>query len=213
MTQFEQDKQAAQDAVLTEQSYKAYRAFIERHAEIPDGMATEKLFREYADWSDGLTEADFEFALSNLHSCLPKRRVATPEEVKAVLIDKICELIASKNEGRDGKFDRFALASERKKLAFQSIEQLTQRLDEVVRKQIHAGKTVLELRNQLAEARRDTRRYPGYPDLPAEVVPDGKVRAIRCDAAFLKNLDPATLRRYVQRFGIQQINDAIRERV
>ena len=66
-----------------------------------------------------------------------------------------------------------------------------------------------QLRAELVEAHRDTSKYPGYPDLPLEIVPKGKVRAVRCDAKYLKSLDATALRdmcrRYYRVFNTEQL--------
>jgi hypothetical protein len=131
--------------------------------------------------------------------------VPTTEETKAALIDKIANLIASTNGGRDGKYDQHQLKTERGKMAHWSVQQLTDRLDEVVRRQTLAAKPIAEL-HKIVEA---GRKYQGYPTLGKTKVPPGKVRAVAVDAAYLKSLDPWELKKLVRLYGIDQVNDRL----
>jgi hypothetical protein len=216
-TQFEQDQQAVVDAAQREQNLNALHHWLAgNHPEITSpSIAVDRLFEEYADFTERpFTAADFAFMFSNLGSRIHGRQhVPSAGELKAQLIAKICEMISSKDGGRDGKFGKSQLDNERKKMSFWTIPQLTTRLDEIVRRQTLSGKPLEQLKADIAEARRDTRRYPGYPDLPLEIVPKGKVRAVRCDAKYLMNLDSNELRHLCRRYSLPQINDAIRERI
>lgn len=204
---FKEDKLAADSAVQREANLATYRNWLPKHPEVKDCIANLKMFQEYLDWSDEFTEADLEFALGNMTSRLQLaiQRVPTPEETKAALIDKICSLIASANGGRDGKFDSFNLDSERGKMAHWTIPQLTQRLEEIVRKQTLAVKPIGELQKIVVEGR----KYVGYPALGKTVVPPGKVRAVPQDAAYLRALDPWELKKLVRLYGLEQVNNRL----
>jgi hypothetical protein len=216
MNQHRQDELRAQADELRRQSEAALARWLRRHPEVQDCTANRKAFEEYADFSDGLTEADFDFCFSNIHSRLAlqtleraKERAADDEaETKAQLVNEIIGLLRT-GGARHTEHD---LKTERTKLGFQSVSQLQARRDAIVRSQAAAGKSVSQLRAELTEARRDTRRYPGFPDLPTEIVPKGKVRAVRCDSAYLRSLDADTLRDMCRRYSLPQINDAIASR-
>lgn len=217
-TQFEQDQQAAVDAAQREQNLARFHDWITRkHPEIKSGTSITKLFEEYADFGDHpLIERDFEFMLGNLESRIYSRQhVPTPEEIKAQLIDKICEMIASKNGGQDGKFDKFYLQTERKKMAFWSIQQLTTRLDEIVRKQSLNLKPLAELKSDLAETRKAERNqnpYFPYERLPFQGIPSGKIKAVAYSGDYIKRLPASTLQKWAAKFSFGQLNDRINGR-
>lgn len=216
MNQFEKDQVKAQADELRRQSEAAFDRWLQRHPEVQKCTANRKAFEEYADFSDGLSEADFDFAFGNLKSRLAlqslkvakAKAVEAEDELKDALIAEIIQLL--RNGG--ARHTEHDLQTERTKLSFQSVPQLQARRDSIVRSQAAATKSATQLRAELVEARRDTRRYPGYPDLPLEIVPKGKVRAVKCDAQYLKNLDPDTLRDLCRRYSFPQINDAIASR-
>jgi hypothetical protein len=112
-----------------------------------------------------------------------------------------------------GRYTQHDLKVEETKLRGKTKQQQRARLAEVRMKQAHAAKPVTQLKAELAEARKDHRRYPGFADLPAEIVPRGKVRAVRCDAKYIKSLPPNEIRRMANIYGWEQLNSAIRERV
>lgn len=216
MNQFQKDQVKAQADELRRQSEAAFERWLQLHPEVQKCTANRKAFEEYADFSDGLTEADFDFCFSNIRSRLAlqslkqakARAEETEEETKAALISEIIGLL----EMGGARHTAHDIQTERTKLSFQSVPQLQARRDSIVRSQAAAAKSATQLRAELVEARRDTRRYPGYPDLPLEIVPKGKVRAVKCDAQYLKNLDPDTLRDLCRRYSFPQINDAIASR-
>ena len=129
------------------------------------------------------------------------------DDSKSIIREIICLL-------RDnGRYTEHDLRTEETKIQQKTKEQQRARLAEVRVKQAHASKTVPELKAELAEARKDHRRYPGFADLPLEIVPRGKVRALRCDAKYIKSLPPNEIRRMANIYGWEQLNSAIRERV
>jgi hypothetical protein len=217
MSQFQKDKLTAQAEQLRQQSAAAFERWLKRTPQVVDCIANRRAFEDYCDFTDGLAEADFDFAFGNLKGRLAlqtleraKERGADDEaETKAQLISEIIELLRT-GGARHTAHD---LQTEGTKLGFQSVPQLQARRDSIVRAQTAAAKSVTQLRAELAEARRDTRRYPGYPDLPLEIVPKGKVRAVRCDSVYLRSLDANALRDMCRRYSFPQINDAIRERI
>jgi hypothetical protein len=128
------------------------------------------------------------------------------EKQKANLRDEILELIASKDGGRDGKFNSENLRNEEVRMKYWSLEALHKRLNEVKFKQ--ATSDVQTLKSFVRDSRPPARKYPGYPDLPQTIVPNGSVQAIRCDAAYLLGLaktDFYEYKRMCNRFSRDQI--------
>lgn len=208
MTQFEQDKLAAENAAQREQNVATYKAWLVKHPELVDCIANQKMFEEYLDWEDEFTAADLDFALGNLSSRLrlATQRVPTLEETKAALIDKICSLIASSDgTGRDGKFSTFQLSTERTKMTFWTVPQLAARLEEVIRKQDLNSKPIGELQQIVQSGR----RYVGYPQLGQSIVRPGTVRAVPLDAAYLRGLDAWELKKFCRLYGVEQINNRL----
>jgi hypothetical protein len=202
---FEIDKADAASAERREVSQTAFKQWLAKHPEVPDCDAVENLFREYADWDDALTEADFEFAYGNLRGNITLQKVSPPptdEQVKAALIEKICSLIASSNQGRDGKFDSYNLITERTKMNFWSIPELAARLEDVIRKQSMAAKPISELQTIV----RSARKYVGFPQLGRTVVAPGTVHAVNLDAAYLRGLDSWDLKKLCRLYGVEQVN-------
>jgi hypothetical protein len=217
MSQFQKDKLTAQAEHSHQQSVAAFERWLKHNPQVVDCIANRRAFENYCDFTDSLVEADFDFCFSNIRSRLALQTLERAKECaadneteeKASLINEIIRLL----ETGGARHTAHDLKTERTKLRFQSVLQLQARRDSIIRSQEAAGKSVSQLRAELAEARRDTRRYPGFPDMPAEIVPKGKVRAVRCDAKYLKSLDADTLREMCRRYSFPQINDAIRERI
>jgi len=205
MTQYEQDKLAVESAAQDTQNLAIYKGWLVQHPHVADCIANEKVFREYMDFSDELTEADFDFAYGNLGDrVLAIQRVPTAEETKAALIDKIIERLQTTNNKHWQIPHNVQI--ERAKMQFWSLEQLTARLNEVVRAQTLNALSPEERQKIVVEAR----RYTGYPQLSKTVVRPGTVRAINLDAAYLRTLDPWDLKRLCRLYGTEQINARLR---
>ena len=205
---FEQDRETdARNALVASQT-EAFKHFLEaKHPDIRFGIALLKATQEYMqDVFLTASDDDFEYALQSIDLSYTKQRVQTPDEVKTALIDKICGLIASSNGGRDGKHGEFSLNTERAKMVHWSVEALTDRLNEVVRKQQLNAQPIGELKRIVVEAR----RYTGYPQLAKTVVRPGTVRAVALDAAYLRGLDGWELKKYTRLYGMDQINARLR---
>jgi hypothetical protein len=210
MSTFKEDQAVALAAAQREANLVTYKNWLTaEHPEVFDCIANLKMFQEYLDWEDEFKEADLNFALGNLKGRLANQKVPTPEQTKSDLIDTICSLIASTNGGRDGKYDEFNLKSEKIRMSHWTISQLTNRLEEIMRKQILAVKSASELKQIVAEARADTRKYPGFPTLGKTIVRPGTVRAVPLDAAYIKALDSFELKRFVRLYSAEQVNDRL----
>jgi hypothetical protein len=194
MSEFERDMLAAQDAERTEKSLRVFDAWLSRHPEIKDCIGNRKRFREYADFSAGLTSGDFDFAYSRLKGSLAME-TAKPEEVKQELIETILQRLTSKNDGRDGLYNEFNLKSERIRISQWSISQLTDRLNKIVRKQSLNSKTTSELKQIVADAHQDHRKFPGFPDLDPSI-----------GVAEIKAMSSEQLKKLVRLHSAEQVN-------
>lgn len=173
-TKFELDRQAAANAAQAEANRAALKNWLSRYPEIPDCIAVRNLFEEYMDFSDPLSDSDFDFALGNLESHISKQRVPTTAEVKQDLVDEICDLLRSPNsDGRGGRYSEVALANERKRLQMLSKDDLTARRDEIVEKQRLQKLSAGQIRQELQASRPATQ----VKVLPAEITRE-RIRAM-----------------------------------
>jgi hypothetical protein len=207
-TQYQKDKESAQNAAQYQANLVTYKNWLVNRPEIVDCVANQKAFESYMDWSDEFTEADLDFAVSNMEGQLATQRLVTPEEVKAALVAKIVQLTGAKAEttyklavsgGREVKWSV-------KLLPTFSIEQLTELLDEWLRKKTLEAKPHEEIQ-QIVESGRPT--Y-GFPQLPKQIVRPGTVRAVPLDAAYLRGLDTYELKKNIRLYGLEQVNARIR---
>lgn len=133
------------------------------------------------------------------------RMAASPEaKIRARLIEEI--LSALETGGR--AHDAFSLKNEKARLQNFTTAALHARLAELKTKHQLAATPVPVLKALVADARRDTRKFPGYIDLPLTIVPRGEVQAVRCDATYLLNLGRTNYpeyRRMCTIFGTEQI--------
>jgi hypothetical protein len=197
MSAFERDMLAAQDAERTEKSLRVFDGWLARHPEIRDCIANRKAFREYADFSAGLTSGDFDFAYSRLNRSKGGlvMETAKPEEVKQELIETILQRLTSKNGGRDGLYNEFNLKSERIRISQWSLSQLTDRLNDIVRKQSLNSMTTSELKQIVADAHQDHRKFPGFPDLDPSI-----------GVAEIKAMSSEQLKKLVRLHSAEQVN-------
>ncbi|MGC1492178.1 MAG: hypothetical protein WA798_12470 [Candidatus Acidiferrum sp.] len=202
MTQYEQDKVAVENAAQYQSNLETYNRWLEKHPDINPCIANQKAFEEYLDWADEVTPADLDFALGNMldRLQLATQRVPTPEETKAALIDKIIERLQTTNNKHWQIPHNVQI--ERAKMQFWSLEQLTARLEEIVRAQTLNALSPEERQKIVVEGR----RYTGYPQLSKTVVRPGTVRAVPQDAAYLRSLDPFDLKRLCRLYGVEQVN-------
>lgn len=195
-TQFKQDKLAVENAAQDAQNVAVYKGWLAQHPSVADVIANEKMFREYMDFTDELTEADFDFAYGNLgDKVLATQRVPTLEEVKAELVDKICErLTSSDGSGRsDANVKLF-----RTKAKFMSLPEVTAKLEELTRKVSITAMPHAERKQILVNARQYQDQYPAYPKM---VVRPGTVKAIPRDRKYLLSLDVYDLKKERRLYG------------
>ncbi len=192
------DSHAAQYAV---QSEKLKRWLEEKHPDIHFGEAVLKAFHEdmgnYAFLT--ATDEDFEYSLSTTRTKFSRRRIPTEREVKADLIEQIMAALQSTNN----KHWTIPLnvKSERTRISFWTVEQLTERLGGIIRAQELNAKPVSELRQMVATSREEPSLYPKLP----VYTDDGKP----LDADYLNGLarfDKANFIRLVKRFSSEAID-------
>src|SRR5580704_8268732 len=194
----ESDARNVQIAVKTEE----LKRWLElNHPDIHTGIGTQKAFLE--DMGDAFLTAsseDFEYSLRTMTTNISRHRVQTEAEVKAELVDRICELLRNPDGGtRGGKYSDQDLSTFRTKAEFMSLEDLTARLNEIVRAQTMSPS---EAHQVLVSAR----KYQGYPQLGKSIVRPGTVRAVPLDAAYLRGLDAWELKKFCRLYGTEQIN-------
>jgi hypothetical protein len=202
---FEQDKQQeARDAQIASQTDAFQRWLSKAHPSIK--FCTALLNEIKAYMLDAFLTAgpeDFEYVIQNIDTQGLRQHVPTDDETKQILIAKILERLQSTNN-RHWE-DAHNVQTERTKMSFWSLEQLTVRLDGIIRAQTLSAKPPVELK-QIVES---GRRYVGYPQLGKTVVPPGQVTAVPQDAAYLKSLDAWEIKKKIRLFGIEQINSRL----
>jgi hypothetical protein len=81
LTTFKQDKEAAALTQQRKENIALLRVWLEKHPEIPYNDANLLAFEEYMDFTDPLSQADFEFALGNMPaSRFARQRVPSEAE-------------------------------------------------------------------------------------------------------------------------------------
>jgi hypothetical protein len=205
---FKEDKQAAETALQYEKNKATYKVWLQSHPEVTDCTANELMLQEYLDWTDDFTAADLDFALGNLAGRLQLaiQRIPTPAEVKNSLISKIGKLTGASAAGTTFKLavdgGKRVVVWTTAQLSQFSASQLTELLEELVRKQTLNAMSASELQKIVVEGR----TYVGYPQLGKTVVRAGTIRAVVLDAAYLKSLDVWELKKYTRLYGVEQIN-------
>jgi hypothetical protein len=81
MSELKGDRFVANLAQQEKNSLATFKGWLGKHPEVVDCEANLKAFREYADFTDGLTEDDFTFTLSNIRDRLALQRIPTPQEI------------------------------------------------------------------------------------------------------------------------------------
>ena len=131
------------------------------------------------------------------------------EKSKEQITEDILSLLASKNGGRDGKFNEFNLQSEKSRMASWSLEALRVRLAEIKAKQHMSTTPVSVLKAFVMDAHTDKRKYPGFPELPRQIW-NGTAH-VAVNASFFRGLDAHEIRRYTRLYSDAQVNERIRE--
>jgi hypothetical protein len=132
---------------------------------------------------------------------ISRHRVQSEEEVKEELIEAIIERLQTTNNKHWQVPHNVQI--ERTKLQFKSLEELTARLNEVVRAQTINAMPAVERNQILVNARQYQNQYPAYPKT---VVRPGTVRAIPRDKAYLLSLDLWDLKKERRIYGDANID-------
>jgi len=213
MTTFKEDKLAVEQSAQIQQSTDTFHRWLAmKHPEIRDCESVLNRFKGYMDFTDPSSEDDFEFALGNMPDIrgYARQHVPTPVEVHAQLVEAICEKLRSPNgDGVGGRYSDDNLTSLRLQMKYWCIDQLKAKLETVTSKQAQSQLSVPELK-QIVRDSALRRRVDGYPTLPAFIVPQGQIQAVKCDSAYLLGLaknDFYEYRRMVSRFGSAQISE------
>lgn len=206
------DQQRMIEAAALENAKKALLAYVyQKHPTLVVCEANNRMIVELtADWSgpeimptpdafNAMLAENGEEALS----CLVRRPI---EKIKQQLIDDILALLASKNGGRDGKFDQFNLRSEKTRMSSWSLDALRNRLQEIRVKQQMSTQPIAALKSFVADSRPNTTTYPALP----KTVWNGTAH-IPLNAATIKAMDAWEIKRYSRLYGQQQLNDRLKE--
>lgn len=153
MNEHKKDQLKAQADELTRESMAAFERWLQRHPEVIPCDANIRMFTAYADFSDGLTEADFDFCFSNIRDRLALQTLKRAQEratdkeanMRARLIDEIIGLLRSSG----ARYTEHDLRTERTKLGFQDVAQLQARRDSIVEKQRLSKMSVGQIRQEL----------------------------------------------------------------
>jgi hypothetical protein len=178
-----------QDFVRCEANDRAIIEAIVRWTQNVDVLPTAELFEIALEADPGSTK---EFA---------RQPIA---HIREQIVEEILDLLASKNGGRDGKFDSFNLRSEEARMKPWSLEALRQRLSDIKVRQRMAAAPVSELKKFVADSRPKPGLFPGWPTLPQTLVPPGEIHAVNVTAEWLNGLAKTNLwlfKRLVKLYG------------
>jgi hypothetical protein len=206
---FERRKEADAREAQTASQTEAFQRFLEvKHPEIRFSIALVKEVREYMEEAF-LTagDEDFEYALEGIDTRYMSQHVPTPNEIKAALIGKIVAL-TSKDGKSTGTTFKLAVSGGRMLqwsiplLTTWTVPQLTELLDEIVRKRTLVTQSSSELQQIVESARPNY----GYPTLPKQIVRSGTVRAVELNAEYIRRLNVYDLKKLIRLYGGQQVN-------
>jgi hypothetical protein len=211
MTQFTDDRLTQQREALIQQSTEVFQRWLSKHPEIPNSIATLGAFKRYMDFTDPLTEDEFEFAWGNMKGSsqygVTTRRVPTPQEVREDLVEQICAALRNPDgSGRGGRYSDENLKALRMQMKYWTIPQLQEKLSSVVSKQVYSKLSVEELRR--ITNTKQPQRYAGYENLGEFIIPRGQTQPVRCDSAYLLTLAKTNFYEYrylCDRYGTVQI--------
>ncbi len=131
------------------------------------------------------------------------------ERGRQQVIDDILNLLASKNGGRDGKFDSYNLRSEKARMQSWNLPALRTRLNEIKVKQKMSAAPVSVLKSFVADAHREDRPFPGWPTLPKSMWSSSQGRTINIDADYLNFIgkhDRYEFARVCKLYGTSQVD-------
>jgi hypothetical protein len=140
---------------------------------------------------------------------------------RGALVDEICALLASSNDPNKfgavsgGKYSPADIKALRNNILIRKTrDELVAYRDDIQRKQVMSEASVSALKQVVRDAL-PKRRLDGYPQMPAEMVFAGEVRARKVDAECLKALvesDYEKFRKLVKLYGVNQVNERLQGR-
>jgi hypothetical protein len=207
-----EQQQQAVEAAKYENAKRQTRVHVyQKYLRVLPCDANDKLISEIcARWLGGNPDvlhslAIFEEAIAQNPSEYDSLAKQTEEKTAEQLIEQIINLLATKGKAHDD----FTLKSELTRLKTFTIPALRARLSDLQTKARMAGQSIQQLKQVVADARTDTRTYPGFPTLPKSVW-NGTTHVL-VNAAFFKALDGYEIRRYTRLYSTEQVNQRIQE--
>jgi hypothetical protein len=197
MSNFTYARQQAANEAQAEVNTENLKRWLERtHPEIPINDAVVRAFRDdfMESYFQPLSDADFQFSLEHMTTDITPQRVPTEQQERESLINAICSLIISKNDGADGKFSQLNIKAERVRMQYFSVPALQARLQEVTEKQRLQKFTAGEIRQELKAAR----PIPTTPVLPVEY-----------SAERIKKMESWEIRTLNRTYGASVVNDRL----
>jgi hypothetical protein len=201
------------EAASFEQAKRAVVAYVyAKHPEVIQCEGSQRMILELLiRWAGSdvyPTPALWESMLDENPDALKSLATQPLEKTKTQLIEDILLLLKSRNQGRDGKFDDWALRNEESRMKSWSIEALRTRLNEIRVKQRMSAQPVAVLKAVVADAHRD-QGVDGYPRLPATMWSSEQGKFIQVDANYLNGLartDIWQFKKLVKIYGSAQID-------
>ena len=193
-----EQQQSAVEKMRADNAKEATRADVYRkYPAVKPCKANDKCITEICDrWLEGSPDVlhdlgVFEAAIQENPSEFDSLAKEAELEAREGLTDKIIETLSQYGKGHDA----FSLKQERTRLKAFSVPMLRDRLADLQSKARMASLSTSQLKQIVADARKDTRRFPGFPDLDTSVT-----------AAQIKAMPSAELRKTVRMFSAEQVN-------
>jgi hypothetical protein len=188
MNRFQLDKAADARAAQLEANKTVYRNWLAQHPEVADCIANDNMLQEYFAQEDVLTTEKLDYALDKLQK---KKSLAiqvppSKAEIRADLIEQIMQALQRTNN-KHWQIPK-NVATERTRMKYWTAEQLSARLEEIIRRQTLSALPLWELR-KIAHGNPEPPSQ--WPRLPLRFVPRGQVISVALDADYLNGL-PAT---------------------
>lgn len=204
--------QEKRDVAYAAAREQGFQEIFQAYPTIPRSIANEREVEDLCDGFLGVGRGQVAPALSTFRSVVEANPgilagkigvYVTPiEKQKAEIVEEILELIASKDGGRDGKFNSYNLRSEEARMKSWSLDALRNRLNEIKTKQAMNSIPVSTLKSFVQDARKDTNPYPGYATLPAHF-----------DTSYLRGLSAFEFRRAQAKYSSQQLTDRLQGKI
>lgn len=193
-----EQQQSAVEKMRADNAKEATRADVYRkYPAVKPCKANDKCITEICDrWLEGNPDVlhdlgVFEAAIQENPSEFDSLAKEAELEAREGLTDKIIETLSQYGKGHDA----FSLKQERTRLKAFSVPMLRDRLADLQMKAHMAGQSVQTLKQIVADAHRDDRKYPGFPDLDKSI-----------GAAQIKAMSSEQLKKLVRHHSAEQVN-------